>query len=466
MRDDPSRDVAKFSAARIAADNRQRSITGAQFSRTLPAVAAAGLQMDDRVSVTVFSTDARLNETFGAIDRSYFHGHYPARLRIWAAAAPRCGMNRRQFSASLAAAAAAAACAPGRIAAAEEGAPGVSEQARALYRQALILDANSAPPWAGQLPLPQADLDLVRGSGVTAVKWSLGGINSGFADTVAEIALVQRLIEVHPDYFTQVRVAADLQRAKRSGLLGIIFSFESADMLGTTIESLALFRNLGVRVMQLSYNRKSPFAAGVLEPNGGGLTPLGRDAVKEMNRLGIAIDLSHANAATTSDVLALSSAPPIMTHTGAAAVHAHPRNKTDAQLRALAARGGVIGIFDLPFLSASPHQPTLADYLRHLEHVLKVAGEDHVGIGSDVGIEPFDTSPRGMAEFHKELDARHKAGLGAPEEDRPTYVEGMNTSRRLEIIADQLLRRGYSAAVTEKILGGNFVRVFAQIWSV
>ena len=94
-----------------------------------------------------------------------------------------------------------------------------------------------------------------------------------------------------------------------------------------------MFRDLGVRVMQLSYNRKSPFAAGVMEPDGGGLTPLGREAVKEMNKLGIAIDISHANPATTADVLALSSQPVVMTHAGSAAVHAHPRNKSDEQLR-------------------------------------------------------------------------------------------------------------------------------------
>ena len=185
-----------------------------------------------------------------------------------------------------------------------------------------------------------------------------------------------------------------------------------------------------------------------------------------MNRLGIAIDLSHANAATTSDVLEVSSQPPIMTHTGAAAVHAHPRLKSDEQLRALAAKGGVIGIFDLPYLTASPHQPNVSDYLAHLEHVLKVAGEDHVGIGSDVGIEPFDTSAAGMAEFQKQLDERRQAGLSAPEEDRPTYVEGMNFPRKLELVADQLLKKGYSAQATEKILGGNFARVFGQIWSV
>ncbi len=184
-----------------------------------------------------------------------------------------------------------------------------------------------------------------------------------------------------------------------------------------------------------------------------------------MNRLGIAVDLSHANPETTSDVLALSAKPPVMTHAGCAAIHAHPRNKSDEQLRALAARGGVVGIFDLPYLTASPRQPTVEDYMEHLEHALKVVGEDHVGIGSDVGIDPFDTSAKGMAAFSKELEERRKAGLSAPEEDRPTYVEGLNTPRRIEIIADQLLKRGYPPAVAEKVVGANFARVFADIWS-
>ena len=213
-------------------------------------------------------------------------------------------MNRRQFATTLGGTAAAAALTPWRGSAAESAAV-VSATARALYQRALILDCNSAPPTPEQLPLPQTDLDLVRDSGVNAVKWSLGGINSDFAATVAEIALVQKLIELHPRYFTQVRSASDLARAKRARQLGLILSFESTDMLGDKLESFTVFRNLGVLVMQLSYNRKSPFAAGVMEPEAGGLTPLGREAVAEMERLGIAIDLSHANAATTSDVLAV-----------------------------------------------------------------------------------------------------------------------------------------------------------------
>jgi len=184
-----------------------------------------------------------------------------------------------------------------------------------------------------------------------------------------------------------------------------------------------------------------------------------------MNRLGIAIDLSHANAATTTDTLRLSARPPVMTHAGCAAIHKHPRTKTDEQLRALAAKGGVVGIFDLPYLTASPRQPAVADYMAHLEHALKTVGEDHVGVGSDVGIEPFDTSAKGMAEFAKEEAERQAAGLAAPEEDRPTYVQGLNVPRRIEIIADQLLKHGYSARVAEKVVGANFARVFAEIWT-
>ena len=120
--------------------------------------------------------------------------------------------------------------------------------------------------------------------------------------------------------------------------------------------------------------------------------------------------------------------------------------------------------YDLPYLAASPHQPNVEDYMNHMEHVLALIGEDHVGVGSDVGLEPFDTGPAGMAQFRKEEDERHAAGLAAPEEDRPVYVEGLNTPRRMEIIAEQLLQRGYSEAATRKVLGANFARVFAQAW--
>lgn len=376
-------------------------------------------------------------------------------------------MNRREFSLMIGGATVAVSSPSSLLAQrTTRNTSAVSTQTAKLYRRALVLDCNSGPPWEdGRLPLPQTDLDMVRNCGIDVVKWSIGGLNADFAETVKEIAYIHQMIEIHPAYFIQVRVPTDMGRAKREGKLGIIFSFESVDMLDGKLEPIELFRNLGVRVMQLSYNRKSPFAAGVMEPDGGGLTPLGQEAVKKMNTLGIAIDLSHANPQTTADALAASSKPVIMSHAGCAAIHSHPRNKTDDQLRTVADKGGVVGIYDLMYLAASPKQPTLDDYMAHMEHALKIAGEDHVGVGSDVPINPFDTSAKGMVEFNKVEEARQKTGLAAPEEDRPPYVVGLNVPRKIELIADQLLNRGYPTAVAEKVVGANFARVFKEIWT-
>ncbi len=374
-------------------------------------------------------------------------------------------MNRREFSTILAGAASILLRPPLLFSQQITGKAAAAQSSNELYERALVLDCNSAPAIEEKFPQPRSDLEMNRSSGVSVVKWTLGGINEDFPATVDEIAWVQKLIELYPGYFMQVRVPADMQAAKQQGKMGIILSFESVDMLDGKVDRIELFRNLGVRVMQLSYNRKSPFAAGVMEPNGGGLTALGHEAVKKMNALGVAIDLSHANAPTTSDALSASAKPVIMSHAGCSAIHPHPRNKTDDQLRALAQKGGVMGIYDLPYLTASPKQPTVDDYMAHMTHALQVMGEDHVGVGSDASIHPFDTSPKGMAEFEKFEQMRQKAGLAAPEEDRPTYVIGLNTPRRISVIADELLRRGYSAATVEKVIGLNFARVLSEIWS-
>jgi membrane dipeptidase len=337
----------------------------------------------------------------------------------------------------------------------------VSAQARALYRKAIVFDANCGAPMQEKFPFPKAMLDVVRESGVTAVKTSLAGTDAKFEDTVAEIAFVQRVIEHYPDIYLQVRVASDFARAKREKKFGILFSFESADMFEGKVERIELFRDLGVRVMQLSYNKSSPWASGVLADPPSGLTDLGRKAVEAMNANGVAIDISHANESTSKDVLALSKPPVLITHCGCKAIHPHPRNKSDEILKAVAGKGGVVGIYDLPYLTASPKQPALDDYMAHMTHALSVCGEDHVGIGSDSGLGPWDMSDE---DFRKMVDYRQKTGVAAPEEDRPMYVTGLNTARRCEVIADALLKRGYPARVAEKVIGANFVAALGRIW--
>jgi membrane dipeptidase len=373
-------------------------------------------------------------------------------------------MNRRDTLAALSSVAGVALLS-GRAHAADGASPeNVSPAAARLYKNALVFDANLSPPLQDKFPFPQSMLDMVRQSGVTAVKTSLGGFDNGFADTVDEIAFFQRVFEEYPDVFLQVRRHRDFEEAKRTKRMGVLLSFEAVSPLEEKIDHIELFRNLGVRVMQLTYNKASPFGTGVLGDPKGSLTPLGAKAVAAMNTQGVAIDLSHSNEPTSFEVLKISSKPALITHAGCSAIHPHPRNKSDALLRAVAQKGGAVGIYDLCYLTASPKQPDLDDYMAHMLHALNICGEDHVGIGSDSALGPWDTSPAAVAEYNKNEDQRHKAGVAAPEEDRPLYVIGLNTPRRSEIIADALLKRGYTTRVAEKVLGLNFTNALARIW--
>jgi membrane dipeptidase len=367
-------------------------------------------------------------------------------------------MNRRQAILS-ASASALAAVAPIGL-----RAQGISHEAADLYARAIVFDANLVPPVQDKFPFPKKLLALMRQSGITAMKTTLGGIDGTFEATIEDIAFIQSLVEEYPDLYLQLRTHDDFARAKREKRVGILLSFEAATMLEGKLNRIETFRGLGVRVMQLTYNKASPFGMGVLGDPKAGLTLLGHKAVAKMNEQGVAIDISHSNETTGFGVLETSNRAALITHAGCAAVYAHPRNKTDALLRAVATKGGVIGIYDLPYLTASPKQPTLDDYMTHMVHALSVCGEDHVGIGSDSDVSPWDTSPKALADFNKEQEHRRKSGLAAPGEDRPPYVVGLNTPRRCEIIADALLKRGYSARVAEKVLGQNFVDAFGRIW--
>ena len=371
-------------------------------------------------------------------------------------------MNRRTFTKTIGATAALAAINPRSIWSAEES---VSKEAAELYRKTFVLDCNALAGigWPISDDDPLGVTKLILGSGVNVVKATLGGAQGKFEETVAAIAKADLLIEKAPNEFIKIDKVADFDRAKREGKLGLIYSFESPNMLEDKIERIDIFRGLGVRVMQLTYNRRTPLGCGCLDGETDGLTDLGRKAIAKMNELGVALDLSHSNTKTTVDGIAASQKPPIISHAGCRAVFMHPRNKEDREMKALAEKGGVMGIYMLPYLTASPKQPMLADYLQHLDHAVKVMGEDHIGIGSDVPFLPIDQKARD--EMKKDIEKRAAAGIAAPGEDRPLYIPDLNTERKMELITDALLKRGYKSSAVEKILGANFKRAFGEIWS-
>ena len=219
--------------------------------------------------------------------------------------------------------------------------------------------------------------------------------------------------------------------------------------------------------MQLTYNGRSLYGDGCLEQSNAGLSRLGREAVERMNALGVAVDLSHAGQRTTAEGIAASTRPPLISHTGCNAVYVHPRNNDDAELRAAAEKGGVVGIYLMPFLDGGTGELTTDMLFAHLDHALDVCGEDCVGIGSDQGLVPIDDTPDYRKALREEVEERRRMGISAPGEspDRPPFIPALNSERRMDRIAAEMARRGRPDRVIEKVLGANFVRALGAAWA-
>ena len=335
------------------------------------------------------------------------------------------------------------------------------------YERAVAIDCLASPgpfntPDATANPLSPEMVANAKASGITAVNLTVSSAPN-VAATFRDMGYWERELQAHPDVLMKVYSVADLQRAKGSKRLGLIYGFQNAAMLEGDAANLDVFQRFGVRIIQLTYNDRNLLGDGCLEPANAGLSRHGRDVVARMNELRMLVDLSHCGLQTTADGIATSSRPVAITHSGCRGVFDHPRSKTDDILRALANKGGVIGIYMMPFLNAQG-QPTAADLIKQIEYAVKVCGEDHVGIGSDLSITPHVVNAEYETKHRRFVEGRKQRGIAAPREEDYMFVKDLNTPRRLELIADQLLARGHSATRVEKIIGGNWMRVFGEVW--
>jgi len=342
-----------------------------------------------------------------------------------------------------------------------------------VYRNAIVIDGlggfgnSKSPPGA---PLTDAYVQDVRNSGVTCVHTTISPVgstppDSAFTEAVIGIGYYESEIDKHPDAFMRVRRAADIAAAKQAGRCGVVYGFQDAVAFETDLSRLDELYRLGIRIVQVTYNRRNLLGDGCLEPANAGLSKAGVEAVAKMNELGILVDLSHCGRQTAADAINASKKPVAFTHTGSAALNDHPRNRTDAELRAVAEKGGVSGIYFMPFLSEGK-QPTAADVIRHLEHMIDVAGEDHVSIGTDGSVSPEVVDEEFKKIFLENVQRRRAAGISAPGETETGYLfaNELNTPRRFETLAGMLSSRGHSDARIEKLLGKNLMRVFSDVW--
>lgn len=335
------------------------------------------------------------------------------------------------------------------------------------YDAAMVLDFLASPgPFNTPVPFERLSPEMVRNaatSGITAVNLTIGGQTPEAVE--ANMAKWAREVASHPQVFTQVRSVAELRAAKAARKFGLIYGFQDTVALGPDLSRVARFHEAGVRIIQLTYNVRNLVGDGCLQPENGGLTPFGREVVAELNTRRIIVDTGHTGIRSTDEAIAASTRPIAISHSGCRAVADRPRSKPDATIRAMADKGGVIGIYMMPFLTMGA-APTSADLVRHIEHAINVAGEDHVGIGSDLSTTPHVVDAEYMRIHRTFVEGRLKAGIAAPGEDPevPMFVTDMNSPRRMEMIADALAARGHGAARIEKVLGGNFLRLCREVW--
>lgn len=308
-----------------------------------------------------------------------------------------------------------------------------------------------------------------RAAGLSAVNITLGhvaGSAEPFEATVADIAGWDAFIRARPEQLRKVHDAADIAAAQAAGQIGVIYGFQNTEMLGGDAERVALFARLGVRVIQLTYNGRNAVGCGATVPDDSGLSAFGAEVVQRLQDENVLVDLSHSSEQTCLDALRLARRPLAITHTGCRTVADHPRNKSDAELRLLAERGGVVGLYFMPYLRLAG-QPLAADLIAHLEHALQVCGEDHVGLGTDGGTTAIDDPAAYRAMLAAETELRRSMGIGAPGEtpDVSLFLPDLCGPTQFARLAELLARRGHGQARIDKILGGNFRRLMQEAWA-
>jgi len=369
-------------------------------------------------------------------------------------------ITRRQFAAAIGAA-------PVLLAPPRARSEGRQDDAAGVYQRSIVIDALANPgsmnvSWPPRGPLSRKQRDAIASSGITAINVTVSA--DAFEATTRNIALWQGEADRYPTLLALVRRHEDIARAKEQKTLGLILGFQNTEMLERDLARLEVFHRLGVRIIQLTYNDRNLVGDGCLEPGDAGLSAYGRQVVERMNALGLAVDLSHCGTRTTADGIAASSRPPLITHSGCREVYRHPRSKEDRELKAMADKGGVVGIYFMPFIGPGPGAPTVEMLMRQIDHAIKVCGVDHVGIGSDLSTAPIEETPEYLREHKAFVDGRAARGISAPDEARPLFIPELNHSRRIEGVVRGMRQRKYPDAVIEKIIGGNFHRAFKEIW--
>lgn len=341
----------------------------------------------------------------------------------------------------------------------------MSGRAKEVLKNSVVVDGlfhsllNDLPPTDTTKDI----IDLLIDGGVTVINATvvLDYYKNDFPIYIKELYRFFMLEEAYPEKVLIIRNYADIERAKKDNKLGLVLSMQGADSIEHDLRYITILYKLGVRLIQITYNQHNNLGSGVFESNDKGLTRFGQQTIYEMNRLGILLDLSHVGYKTSLDAIELSQDPAVFSHVSVKSLCEHPRNISDEQIRAVAAKGGLVGVcpHSVMCTKTKGSRPTVDDFIDHIEYIINLTGEDHVGIGTDRWMRPTLGYKLLRVEFERTLPGFFGSFSGEEK-----HVAGFNYYDEWENLTESLFKRGFSEAQVQKVLGGNFCRVFKQVW--
>ena len=297
--------------------------------------------------------------------------------------------------------------------------------------------------------------DMRRG-GLTAANCTCS-VWENFEHTMRNIARWNRHLAENADLLLQVRTTADIERAKEAGKTGIILGFQNVSAFEDQIGNVQLFKECGVGIAQMAYNTQNLCATGCYESVDRGLSDFGHEIVAEMNRVGILCDLSHVGPKSSEDVIRASAKPVCYSHICPTALKAHPRNKSDEEIRFIVEHGGFVGVTMFPPFLAKGNASSVDDYVATIDHVVGVAGEESVGIGTDF------TQDQDKAFFdwltHDKGYARKLVDFS--EIQNP---EGIRTIGEFPNLTRAMQKAGWSDQKIRRIMGDNWLNLLREVW--
>lgn len=314
------------------------------------------------------------------------------------------------------------------------------QRAQDLHRQCIVVDALNASI------LDEDYFSKMAEGGVTVTNYTVA-MGQNLSETVKRIAGVYKLLRKSKNAVL-IESVEGMRRVKKDGTVGVLLGFQNIAPLEGNPDLLEIYHRLGVRIVQLSYHFKNLCGDGCMEPTNSGLSLFGKSLIGRLNELGMVVDLAHVGENTEMDAIEVSRHPVIASHSNCHARVPVPQNKKDDMIKALAKKGGVIGITGFPRLLEP--DPELDDMLDHVDHVVQLVGVDHVGIGMDFA-EGWTDSPS------------HRKKLLEIDGQIYEWPKGISTVTEVPNITRGLVARGYSDEDVAKIMGGNLMRVFEEV---